>query len=525
MRTPMILLKLLEALREHIPTMPVCPGPPYPSLSYYTADRPAVYGFVSHQVDDVKRQGYAELRAERASALNAQRSHHSPYTHSSRYSRPHNVPHADMYKLRDNTSTTRSRLAFPTPQVPSFSAGPSPAYPSRQERLHALPDRQVRFQTPHSYDPYTPASSYPTATSTSTTRPMRMPEPQPYPVDSPPINKPTQRTYQSQAPVMSFPDPSYSKPLPPTPYSQSSASSVFESSTACTYGSPYGSSSRSSSSRNTSRTNRTMYPYHPHRPTPSVFGSSASSTYGDSSYRSSSSYNPPQKGKDMTIALRKALEKMRDFKRVTDEWMMVIRRNQGEKLTVEETAVISLVSDLRQRAKTALSTMGVILASISAYEGIGNGSPFSSEKLKADTYALATIGTSLHHKLASLTRRLKNAEAMAGQTEPPSSPDCCTRLVNFPGCTANLNLKRLFRFTSLLKAQREQYSELDSKKPVQSGPYVPPISAVIGAVYADVQRTYNTAAKALAGFESSLRTFQLDLQSQANNRYLPVATG
>ncbi|KAL5488022.1 hypothetical protein ACEPAI_6130 [Sanghuangporus weigelae] len=506
--------------------MPVCAGPPYPSLSYYTADRPAVYGFVSHHVDDVKRQVYTELRAERASALNAQRSYHSPHTYSSRYSRPHNAPHADIHNLRDNTSTSRSRLAFPTPQVPSFSADPSPAYPSRRERSHTLPDRQVRFQSPHSYDPYTPASSYPTTTSTSTTRPMRMPEPQPYPVDSPPINTPTQRTYQFQAPAMPFPGSSYSKPLPPTPYSQSSSGSVFESSTACTYGSPYGSSSRSSSSGNSSRTSRTMYPHHPHRPTPSVFGSSVSSTYGNPSSRSSSSYNSRRRGKDMTIALRKASEKMQDFKRVADEWMMIIRRNRGEKLTAEETAIISLVSDLRQRAKSALNITDVILASISAYEGIGNGSPFSSEKLKADTSALATIGTSLHHKLAGLTRRLKNAETMAGQTEPPSSPDCCTGLMNFPACIANFYLKkRLFRFTSLLKAQREQYSELDSEKPAQSGSYVPPISTVIGAVYAEVQRTYNTAAKALAGFESSLRTFQLDLQSQANNRYLPVATG
>ncbi|KAL5530391.1 hypothetical protein ACEPAF_6649 [Sanghuangporus sanghuang] len=512
----MVLLELLEALREHTPTMPVCAGPPYPSLSYRTADRPAVYGFVSHHVNDVRQQVYTELWAERARAPDTQRSYHIPYAYSSRYSRPHHAPHADMHNRRDNTSTTRSRLAFPQPQVPSFSAGPSPAYPGRQ----------VRFQSPHSYDPYTPASSYQTATSALTARPMRMPEPQPYPVDPLPINTPTQRTYQSQAQGMPFPGSSYSKPLPPTPYSQSSSGSVLESSTACTYGSSYGSSSRSSSSRNSSRTSRTIYPRHPNRPTPSVFGSSASSTYGDSSYRSSSSYNSRRRGKDMTIALRKALEKMQDFKRVADEWMLIIRRNRGENLTAEETAVISLISDLRQRAKTALNTIDVILASISAYEGIGNGSPFSSEKLKADTSALAMIGTSLHHKLAGLTRRLKNAEAMAGQTEPPSSPDCCTRLMNFPGCIANLYLKkRLFRFTSLLKAQREQYSELDSEKPVQSGLYVPPISTLIGAVYAEIQRTYNTAAKALAGFESSLRAFQLDLQSQANNRYLPVATG
>ncbi|KAL5508223.1 hypothetical protein ACEPAH_5842 [Sanghuangporus vaninii] len=526
MRTSMVLLRLLEALREHTPTMPVCAGPPYPSLSYRTADRPAVYGFVSHHVNDVRQQVYTELRAERARAPDAQRSYHSPYAYSSGHSRLHYAPHADMHNRRDNTSTTRSRLAFPTPQVPSFSVGPSPADTGRQERSHTLPDRQVRFQSPHSYDPYTPASSYPTATSASTARPMRMPEPQPYPVDPLPISMPTQRIYQSQAQGMLFPGSSHSRPLPPTPYLQPSSGSVFESSTACTYGSPYGSSSRSSSSRNSSRTSRTMYPHHPNRPTPSVFGSSASSTYGDSSYRSSSSYNSRRRGKDTTIALRKALEKMQDFKRVADDWILIIRRYRGEKLTAEETAVISLISDLRQRAKTALNTINIILASISAYEGIGNGSPFSSEKLKADTSALAMIGTSLHHKLAGLTQRLKNAEAMAGQTEPPSSPDCCTRLMNFPGCIASFYLKkRLFRFTSLLKSQSEQYSDLDSEKPVQSGSYAPPISTLIGAVYAEIQRTYNTATKALAGFESSLRTFQLDLQSQANNRYLPVATG
>ncbi|OCB91568.1 hypothetical protein A7U60_g1194 [Sanghuangporus baumii] len=478
MQTSMVLLELLEALREHTPTMPVCAGPPYPSLSYRTADRPAVYGFVSHHVNDVRQQVYTELRAERARAPDTQRSYHIPYAYSSRYSRPHHAPHADMHNRRDNTSTTRSRLAFPQPQVPSFSAGPSPAYPGRQ----------VRFQSPHSYDPYTPASSYQTATSALTARPMRMPEPQPYPLDPLPINTPTQRTYQSQAQVV--------------------------------IGFRIGKLHRMYLRKFIWLIISILFIQKLVKNEPNYVPTPSKSPYAFCLWKLCF------KGKDMTIALRKALEKMQDFKRVADEWMLIIRRNRGENLTAEETAVISLISDLRQRAKTALNTIDVILASISAYEGIGNGSPFSSEKLKADTSALAMIGTSLHHKLAGLTRRLKNAEAMAGQTEPPSSPDCCTRLMNFPGCIANLYLKkRLFRFTSLLKAQREQYSELDSEKPVQSGLYAPPISTLIGAVYAEIQRTYNTAAKALAGFESSLRAFQLDLQSQANNRYLPVATG
>ena len=317
--------------------MPVVADLPHPSLSYYTTDRPALHGFYSRYRTPVV---YTEPRAERARRRNSQRDFYTyPTAHyNSGSSRPGYAPRPDGRTLRRRSSLQRTRVTLPAPGVASHPAGPDPGYPSRRARSpprnhssmpQAPPSRHVRFQSPQSIYRYTPAPSFPTPTTTTTSAaptPMRMPEPEPYPINPPaPMNvAPQYRPRQSQAPVMPFPDSRFSKPLPPTP--TTSSDTPLGSSEASTYGSPYGSSSGFYGTTSSSRSSQTRYPRRGYHISPSIFGSSNSSTYGGSSSGTPPTSVPPRRVRDKTISLRKASERMGDFKREADLWMSVIRR-------------------------------------------------------------------------------------------------------------------------------------------------------------------------------------------------------
>lgn len=134
-------------------------------------------------------------------------------------------------------------------------------------------------------------------------------------------------------------------------------------------------------------------------------------------------------------------------------------RNRFEKLSLEETEVVSMIKDLYKKARLSyqMSVPNFLADWANQY---GNGIQVDPRDIAKDVSTLASFGRTLQQNLSTLVHRLRGINAKA----QPQEPGCCGSLMNLPGCVAGVYLKRrLFRFTSLLKATRGPYSELGSQ--------------------------------------------------------------
>ncbi|EJD01415.1 uncharacterized protein FOMMEDRAFT_158556 [Fomitiporia mediterranea MF3/22] len=228
-------------------------------------------------------------------------------------------------------------------------------------------------------------------------------------------------------------------------------------------------------------------------------------TYGSS--RSSSASRSTQKRRINYDALVRAVENIKVCKREVAGWVRIIRQQRNEKLSKEERELVSYIEDIYQNASKALQIARTALHTVHNAHNVRHDAQFTSGKVTSDISTLSTFATSLRHKLGSLVRRLKELKA-SGPAERPGFFSC---LEDAPGCLAGYYLKnRLFRFASLSKAHKKQYSELGSE--AQSLTDHLPMTKLMNSLYEEVRRTYGIVSKTLAGFESSLHAFRLELE-------------
>ena len=392
----------------------------YPAPSPYFPIRPAGHGYIVRHIKEVKEQVYSELRAERA-----RRS-------GSRTPSSAGLPHREKYATLQYTRTPKKSslnsyvseplIRFPTPQIivheanprTSRHASPFPRGSARRQytgsmtQVHPL----IRFPTPQLYHHDTPS-----------------PFPEYSPYNS--LEAPRQ-VHKTQAQVMPFPDSLEATPL---------------------------------------------LPY----PPPTMFDSSNESTAGSFSTRSSASSRRAFERRLRPETLLKAAEQMKICRRQTAEWIKLMKQyvcpalvellispswyirlcsSRTEKLSPEDEKLVSLVEEIHQKTSTAVKMTLSLLHTMTTASGIQRDVHLSSGKLAADLSALATLTRTIQFKLGRLSRRLREAKAI-GQAKPPGF---FSRMEDPTGCLAGVYLKnRLLRFTSLLKARKQEYTELDAK--------------------------------------------------------------